>query len=80
MSNGTGQAVSGFFEAMKSQPALLGSLMCNLGLLAFLYYEGVQAHTERQFEMKLLYENRTFVGKLLAECNTSPRTDREERR
>jgi hypothetical protein len=44
----------------------------NLGLLGYLYYSGVQAHKERQFETQLLYENRDSVAKLLASCYPAP--------
>jgi len=63
-----GQAASSFIEALKGQPLSLALVVMNLGLLGYLYYEGVKAHEERQAEMKLLYENRREVGQLLANC------------
>jgi hypothetical protein len=68
MPNGPTQVAGGFIDAMRGNPLALALVAMNLGLLGFLYYGGVVAHTERQREMELLYENRTFVAKLLAEC------------
>ena len=62
------KAAGGFIEAMKSQPLSLALVVMNIGLLGFLYYSNVQAHAERALETKLLYENRSEVGKLLANC------------
>lgn len=44
----------------------------NLGLLGFLYYWGVQAHAERQEELRLLYQNRKEVADLLYRCYPAP--------
>jgi len=51
-------------------------VLCNLGLLGFLYYGGVVAHQERQRETELLYENRKYVGDLLARCTLAPQEQR----
>lgn len=68
MPNGPTQVAGSFIEAMKGNPLALGLVVMNLGLLGFLYYGGVVAHQERQRETELLYENRRFVGDLLARC------------
>jgi hypothetical protein len=73
MTNGPTQVASSFIEAMKGQPLALAMAVMNIGLLGYLYYAGVQAHDERREEMKMLYENRQFVAKLLAECQPVPR-------
>ena len=66
------RAAGGFIEAMKSQPLSLALVVMNLGLLGYLYYEGVQAHHERESERALLYENRKYVADLLAQCTLIP--------
>ena len=66
------KAASSFMEAMKSQPLVLALCVMNFMLLGFLYYGGVAAHREREREMELLYENRKYVGDLLARCTFSP--------
>ena len=48
----------------------------NIGLLGYLYYSGVIAHNERQLEMKLLYENRSEMAKLLYQCTPAAERDR----
>jgi len=60
-------------DSLKSQPLALAMVLMNLGLLGFLYYSGVVAHSERQEETKLMYEQRANVAKLLAECHPAPR-------
>ena len=55
-------------DSLKGQPLSLALVVMNIGLLGFLYYSGVVAHDERKEEMKLMYENRATVAKLLAEC------------
>ena len=70
------EATKGFFEAFKNNPLLLGSVLTNFALLGYLYYQGAIAAHERSDEMKLLYQNREFVGKLLAECTPVPKEGR----
>ena len=65
-------AASNVVEALKAQPAMLAMVLSNLLLLGFLYYTGVVAHNERQMEMKLMYENRSEIAKLLASCYPAP--------
>jgi hypothetical protein len=66
------QTTQTLIEALKTQPATLAMIVSNLLLLGFLYYQGVIAHRERLEETKLLYENRQFVGNLLANCYPAP--------
>jgi hypothetical protein len=68
VSNGPTQVAGGLIDALKGQPLSLALVVMNLGLLGFLYYEGVQAHAERQRETELLYENRTQMANLLFRC------------
>jgi hypothetical protein len=67
-----GEAAKGFIDALKDQPLSLALVVMNLLLLGFLYYTGVAAHDERKQEMSLLYENRKFVGEILAKCYPAP--------
>jgi hypothetical protein len=69
-----GQAAGSFIDALKGQPLSLALVAMNLGLLGFLYYNGVTAHNERKEEMQLLYENRREMAHLLYLCN--PTTDK----
>jgi hypothetical protein len=73
MTHEAGEAARSFIDALKDQPLSLALVAMNLLLLGFLYYTGVAAHNERKEEMKLLYENRQFVGQLLANCYPSPK-------
>jgi hypothetical protein len=68
MTNGPTQVAGGLIDALKGQPLSLALVVMNLCLLGYLYYEGVQAHTERQREMELLYENRKSMADLLFRC------------
>ena len=72
-----GKAVNSFMEAMKNQPLALALCVMNFMLLGFLYYGGVNAHKEREREMELLYENRKFVGELLARCTMMAPTEKK---
>ena len=67
------KAAGSFIDALKTQPLSLALVVMNLGLLGYLYYEGVQAHHERQVERQLLYENRKYVADLLASCVIPPK-------
>ena len=51
---------------------MLAMILLNFGLLVYLYYTGVVANAERRRELELLYENRKFVGQLLAQCYPAP--------
>ena len=68
----TGETARSIVDVFRSQPLSLALVLMNIGLLGFLYYGGVVAHNERQRETELLYENRKFVGTLLARCTISP--------
>lgn len=69
-----GRAARTFMEAMKEQPLSLALVVMNFALIGFLYYTGVVAHEDRQTEMKMLYENRSEMAKLLYQC--TPPSDR----
>jgi len=67
-----GQTARSLIDAFKAQPFTLAMVLMNFFLLAYLYYAGVVAHQERQKETELLYENRKYVGELLANCYPAP--------
>jgi cytochrome c oxidase assembly factor CtaG len=68
MSNGPTQVASSFVDALKGQPLSLALVVMNILLLGYLYYAGIVAHSERQEEMKLLYQNRSEMAQLLYQC------------
>ena len=67
-----GKAANNFIRIMQNQPLSLALVVMNICLLGFLYYTGITAASERHREMELLYENRKFVGQLLANCTYMP--------
>ena len=74
--NNGARAVSTFIDALKAQPLSLALVVMNIGLLGFLYYSGVVAHSERSREMEMLYENRREMAKLLYQCTPVQERDR----
>lgn len=75
MSGPIGEGTRTFMEVMRGQPLSLALVVMNLGLLGFLYYTNLTATRERHRELELLYENRKFVGDLLARCYPAPPED-----
>lgn len=73
------KAAGTFMEIMKAQPLALALCLMNVMLLGFLYYSGWTAAAERHRELELLYENRKFVGTLLANCVPPGRPQGEDR-
>ena len=68
-----GRAAVSFFDALKSQPLSLALVVMNIGLLGFLYYDGIQHNSERKTEMELLYQNRREMAQLLYQCTPAPK-------
>ena len=68
-----GETARHALDVFRSQPLMLAMLLINMALLGFLYYNGIEANRERARELELLYDNRKFVGKLLAECQPVPK-------
>lgn len=77
MTNGPTQIVGSIVDSLKAQPLSLALVVMNLGLLGYLYYTGSQAASFRETELKLGYEQRANVAKLLAECNPAGRPTQE---
>lgn len=67
-----GKVARSFMDIMKDEPIALSLCLMNVLLLGFLYYTGVIAHDERKQEMQLMYENRSEMAKLLAQCYPAP--------
>lgn len=72
MNGNSGSTTRSVIEVFRGNPLVLALVLMNIGLLGFLYYGGIQAHNERVREMELLYENRKYVGDLLARCTFTP--------
>jgi cytochrome c oxidase assembly factor CtaG len=72
MNNAT-QVAGSFVDALKGQPLSLALVVMNILLLGYLYYAGIVAHSERQEEMKLLYQNRSEMAQLLYQCTPAAR-------
>lgn len=56
----------------RGQPLVLALIMMNLALMGLLYWNAVVAEKERERGLELLYDNRKFVGQLLANCYPTP--------
>ena len=67
-----GETARSALSVFREQPFMLAMILLNFGLLVYLYYTGVVANAERRRELELLYENRKFVGQLLAQCYPAP--------
>lgn len=63
-----GATARSFFEVMRNQPLALALAIMNVALLALVYYNGVISERERTESLRLLYDNRKYVGDLLAHC------------
>ena len=63
------RAAAGFFDALKGQPLSLALVVMNIGLLGYLYYQGITDDKFRTNELELLYRNRREVAVLLTRCN-----------
>ena len=72
MPNGPTQIAGSVVEALKSQPLSLALVIMNIGLLGYLYYEGVQGHQARTRELELMYENQRAMQQLLYQCTPPP--------
>lgn len=63
-----GQTARTFMDIMRGQPLVLALCIMNLALLGLIYWERTAAEHERTEGLRLLYENRKYVGDLLAHC------------
>ena len=64
-----GETARSAIGVFTSQPIVLALILMNAALLGLLYWDhGISEH-ERTRSLELLYDNRKFVGDLLARCN-----------
>jgi hypothetical protein len=63
-----GQTARSFFEAMRTQPAVLALIVCNACLLAFIFYALIRAAEFRDNLLKSQFEYQREVSALLARC------------
>lgn len=67
-----GQTARSAIGIFRREPIVLALIIINLALIGLLYWDGVIAEREREKGLELLYQNREFVGKLLANCYPAP--------
>ncbi|PWT91748.1 MAG: hypothetical protein C5B54_04725 [Acidobacteria bacterium] len=71
-----GQTAREAISVFRSQPLVLALVLMNIGLLGLMYWDHASAERERVKGLELLYENRKYVGELLAHCwPEAPRPD-----
>jgi hypothetical protein len=63
-----GKAASGFMDAMKSQPVMLGLVVMNLAMVGMLWYTLRFAGDARKTELGLIFKQQSEVQQLLASC------------
>jgi hypothetical protein len=63
-----GQTARSFFDAMRTQPAVLALIVCNACLLAFIFYALIRAAEFRDNLLKSQFEYQREVSALLARC------------
>lgn len=66
--NEAGKAASGFMDAMKSQPVMLGLVVMNLAMVIMLYVVIRYAQDQRRTEFEMIYRSQSEVAQLLARC------------
>lgn len=65
-----GETARSMLGAFREQPLMLALVIIILALLGFLYYDGLAHNADRRRQIELLYENRKYVGDLLARCRS----------
>jgi hypothetical protein len=63
-----GKAASGFMEAMKSQPVMLGLVVMNLAMVGMLYATLRYGQEQRKTEFQMIFQQQSEVQKLLSAC------------
>lgn len=63
-----GKAVSGFVDAMKSQPLSLALVVMNICLMALMWKVYTKADETRQAQMKMIFDAQKEVQQLLVRC------------
>jgi hypothetical protein len=67
-----GQTARSFFDAMRTQPAVLALIVCNVALLGFIFYALIRAAEFRDNLLKSQFEYQREVSQLLAKCVVPP--------
>jgi hypothetical protein len=62
------KVVTGFFEGLKDQPALLALAVSNFALLAFIFYALTQAAAFRSNLINQNFEYQKTVTEILSKC------------
>ena len=68
-----GETARSLIGALSRNPVVLALVVIELATIGLLYWSAVGAERERTESLRLLYQNRDTVGRLLAECHPSPR-------
>jgi hypothetical protein len=63
-----GKVASGFMDAMKSQPVMLGLVVMNLAMVAMLWYTLRFAADARKTEFEMIFMQQREVQQLLSSC------------
>jgi hypothetical protein len=67
-----GQTARSFFDAMRTQPAVLALIVCNVALLGFIFYALIRAAEFRDNLLKSQFEYQREISQLLAKCVVPP--------
>jgi hypothetical protein len=65
---GPTEIATGFMDAMKSQPVMLGLVVMNLTMVGMLYVVIRFAQDQRRNEFDLIFKSQSEVQQLLAQC------------
>ena len=66
-----GKVVSGFFEALKGQPAVLALSIANFALLAFIFYALSGAAKFREQLMTQVFQNTSRIHDMMQQRSTA---------
>ena len=72
-----GETARSAISVFSSQPFTLALIIMNLALLGFLYIYTIHAEDERKESLRLLYDNRKYVGDILSKCYPVPPDHRD---
>ena len=67
-----GETARTTLDIFRREPIVLALILMNMALLGLLYWNGVAQERERTRSLELLYENRKYVGDILARCYPAP--------
>ena len=67
-----GETARSTLAIFREQPFTLAMVLMNFAMLGFLYFYSVHVEDERKEGLRLLYDNRKFMGDLLFKCQPPP--------